>query len=313
MVESAQALTPNGVLRRATELMGLQRAEECEALVRESLCRFQHPELHFRLALALLMQGKLREGFAEFEGRIPRQMIIKRMTDTPEWDGQVAGRSVIVWGEQGIGDEVQAARFLPLVRQRGARHITFACHDAMVRAFQQVDADVVVSRRTDQIAVPRDACWIAIWSLPHRLGLGPEDISGAPYLKAEALPGRGGIGLVERGNPMHRNDEHRSIPQALLQRAVPHGRLLEAHGDGYDSLRQVAGLDLLITVDTSWAHMAGALGVPCWVLLPYLGSDWRWQRERSTTPWYDSLRLFRQPEPGDWATPIRQVVDALRT
>lgn len=296
---------------RAVELLAEQRAEEAEALIRDVLLRVQHPEIHASLALALLMQGKYRDGFREFEGRSSRRKLVKRMT-IPEWDGQIAGRGVIVWGEQGLGDEVQGARFVPLIRELGASHITFACRRENVRAFQQVGADAVVDRDTPTIEVPKAACWIALWSLPHRLGLRADDISGAPYLRAQPTR-RGGIGLVERGNPLNPNDAERSLPAGLLRAAVPQGELLSPAGDTMDSLHQLAGLDLLITVDTSWAHMAGALGVPCWVLLPFRRLDWRWQRGRTDSPWYDSVRLFRQPEPGDWTSVLNAVQSALST
>lgn len=299
-------------MARAHELMGLQRAEEAEALLRELLLRDQHPELHFRLAVSLLMQGRLREGFAEFEGRSSRRKLIKRMANLPEWDGQIAGRAVLVWGEQGLGDEIQGARFVPLVRELGARHITFACRNENVRAFEQIGVDVVVDRDAETISIPKDTCWIALWSLPHRLGLRAEDICGASYLRAEPS-GAGGIGLVERGNPDHPRDDLRSIPHGALQRAVPQGRLMAAAGDVHDSLRQVAALDLLITVDTAWAHMAGALGTPCWLLLPHRGLDWRWLREGAGTPWYDSLRIYRQPPAGGWGEVLERVAADLRS
>jgi hypothetical protein len=152
--------------------------------------------------------------------------------------------------------------------------------------------------------------WVMLFSLPDRLGVQREGLSGAPYLAAEPA-GEGGIGLVEQGNPGNTHDLWRSIPQGLLQGAVPRGRLLQPTGDVAQSLRQLAGLDLLITVDTSWAHMAGALGVPCWLLLSPVKTDWRWLPKADYTPWYRSLRLFWQPAPGDWAAAIAEVKRAL--
>lgn len=301
---------PNARLAQANELLASQRAEEAEAVLRDLLVRVQHPELHFRLGVALLMQGRLREGFGELEGRPSRQRLLKRMSH-PEWDGQVAGRAVIVWGEQGLGDEIQGARFLPLLRDLGPRHVTFACRKENVRAFERIGVDVVVDRDAKTISIPKDTCWIALWSLPHRLGLRAEDISGAPYLKAEPA-GPGGIGLVERGNPQHPHDDLRSIPHGELQRVVPKGRLMATEGDVHDSLRQVAALDLLITVDTAWAHMAGALGIPCWLLLPHRGLDWRWLREGAGTRWYDSLRIYRQSPAGGWGEVLGRVAADLR-
>jgi hypothetical protein len=291
---------------RAVELLAIQRAEEAEAGMREVLDRHQHPEHHTTLALSLLMQGKLREGFREFEARRSRRLLLERGMSITEWDGPLAGRPIVVFGEQGIGDELQASRFVPQLRAQGAKHITLACRHENVRALQQLGADVVLDRDAPTLAVPRDACWVAMWSLPHRLGLRLEDISNRSYLQASPS-GIGGIGLVARGNPMNPNDVSRSMDASELQRAVPHGRLLEPAGDVLDSLGVVAGLDLLITVDTAWAHMAGALGVPCWLMLPYRNLDWRWLRERPDSPWYGSLRLYRQPAPGDWATVLSRI------
>lgn len=251
------------------------------------------------------MQGRYRDGFREFEARFHRQAAPPRKLPYPEWDGPIAGRSILVWGEQGIGDEIQTVRFVRRLKELGASRVTLACWPQSVRAFQDVGADEVISRHGD-IAVPKHDCWTLLWSLPYRLGLDLPDITGAPYLTAEPRQ-RGGIGLVERGRAGNPRDAERSIPEGLLQAAVPQGQLLQPEGDVYDSLCRLAGLDLLITVDTSWAHMAGAMGVPCWVLLPYRELDWRWLRERSDSPWYNSLRLYRQPSPGDWPSVIERV------
>jgi hypothetical protein len=286
------------LLERARNLMRVQLAEEAEAVLREASGRFQGRELSELLALALLMQGRLRDGFREFEARKARRDLLDRKLSTPEWDGPLAGRAIMVWGEQGLGDEIQGARFLPMLRQLGARHITLACSRLMQRALQPF-ADVVVDREAAQMVVPKHDCWVRMWSIPHRLGLELSDLSGAPYMSAPPTE-LGGIGLVEHGNPRNPIDAQRSIPDGLLQQAVPQGSLLQPEGDVRDSPGRIAGLDLLITVDTSWAHMAGAMGVPCWVLLPFKGLDWRWLRDRSDSPWYDSLRLYRQTAPGDW-------------
>lgn len=295
----------------AEELVLTQRAEEAESLIREGLRRYPgDADIQSWLPQAVLMQGRWREGFREFEARKPRRDIVARRLPTPEWDGPIAGRSILVWGEQGIGDEIQTIRFVRDLRALGASHIYVACSSPNVRAFEQLGVDRVADRSSDTFSVPRHDYWVKAWSIPHRLGLDVADISGRPYLQAPATR-VGGIGLVERGNPNNPRDKDRSIPEGLLQRLVPHGELLQPVGDTYDSLCTLAGLDLLITVDTSWAHMAGALGVPCWLLLPFRHLDWRWLRRRSDTPWYDSLRLFRQPSAGDWTTVLEDVRTAL--
>lgn len=297
--------------QRALGLLAYQRAEDAERAAREGL-QVQPNSLRLRMCLAesLLMQGRYREGFREREVRRDRQRALGMKLPFPEWDGPLAGRSILVWGEQGLGDEIQAARLIPLLREAGASRITVACRPEAVRVFQQLGADLVVGR-FGEVQVPKHDCWVTLWSIPYRLGLRLEDVSGEPYLRA--LPeGRGGIGLVERGSPTNARDPERSLPEGLLQSAVPQGTVLQPAGDAYDSLCRLAALDLLITVDTSWAHMAGALGVPCWVLLPYRNLDWRWMRERSDSPWYRSLRLFRQTAPGEWGPVLAEVSEALR-
>jgi hypothetical protein len=303
--------TPQAFGAQAQELVLMQRAEEAEALIHEGLRRFPgHAELQSWLPFALLMQGRWRDGFREYETRRPRQDLLARRMSIPEGDGPIAGRSILVWSEQGIGDEIQTARFVRDLRERGARRIYLACRAINARAFQQLEADLVIDRMAHTFEVPAVDGWVKTWSIPHRLGLDVADISGRPYLRAEPTR-RGGVGLVERGNPSNPRDQHRSMPEGLLQAAVPRGEVLTPQGDTLDSLGRLAGLDLLITVDTSWAHMAGALGVPCWILLPYRDLDWRWLRKRSDTPWYDSMRLFRQPRPGDWDSVMAHVRAAL--
>lgn len=265
--------------------------------------------LRSSLAHALLVQGRYLEGFRENESRVQRLKAPPWQLPYAEWEGPLAGRSILIWGEQGIGDEFMMVRYVRTLRELGAARITLTCWPQSIRAFDQVGADLVVSR-FGAVEVPRHDCWISALSLPYRLGLRFEDISGAPYL-AVAPSGRGGIGLVERGRPDNPRDGERSIPEGLLQQAIPQGHLMSPEGDVHDALSRLAGLDLLITVDTAWAHMAGALGVPCWVLLPFRHLDWRWGRRRADTPWYDSLTLFRQPRPGDWNAAISEVVSEL--
>jgi hypothetical protein len=296
----------------AAALLAEQRAEDAEAAARQalSLCPADR-EASFTLARALLMQGRWREGWDHYEHRPFRVRTSLRALPYPEWRGEpLAGKKILVWGEQGIGDEIMFSRFLPRLRELGAAGVAFACHKLNLRALAQLGADVTYSHTREQVEVPAVDYWVLVGSLPRRLGVTPETLSGAPYLTASRA-GPGGVGLVGQGNPLNPVDRARSIPAPLLQQAVPEGRLLLPAGDVQDSLEQVAGLDLLITVDTSWAHMAGALGVSCWVLLPYQNLDWRWLRERADTPWYDSVRLFRQRAPGDWAAVLADVRRAL--
>jgi hypothetical protein len=296
---------------RVSELYAAGHDGEAEALTRAALAReLTNPELWFGLASLLLVQGKWSEGFQAFETRPGRRLSPIRQLPYPEWEGApLAGRSILVCGEQGIGDEIMFGRFIPALRQLGASRISLAALPTNVRALRQLGADEVFPRE-GSVSIPRHDCWVMLASLPHRLGVTLETLSGAPYLRAEPTE-RGLIGVVERGRPTHLNDAHRSLPPGTLQKALPHAIVVEPRGDVLDSLAQVAGLDVLVTVDTSWAHMAGALGVGCRVLLPAHAQDWRWLRGRLDSPWYDSVRLYRQRTPGDWAEVIGQAVSDL--
>ena len=305
MAESAPDISD--VRRRAGDLYARGEDIAAEALGREALAaRPADAQLWRTLAPLLLVQGKYREGFQAFEARGERLSSPLTRLSYPEWEGApLAGRSILVGGEQGLGDEIQFARFVPQLRRLGASRITLTAASANVRALSQVGADQVIPRDAGAVAVPRHDCWVMLGSLPHRLGLTLETLSGAPYLRAE-VTSRGGLGVVERGDPAHPNDANRSLPEGLLQQALPRAELLRPQGDVLDSLRRLAGFDLLITVDTSWAHMAGALGLPCRLLLPKGPIDWRWMRERRDSPWYASLTLYRQRTPGDWRELVRR-------
>jgi hypothetical protein len=302
--------THDALIGRIGRFWDAQQFEDVEQLARLAVSRYPKDErLRGYLARSLLAQGRYLDGFRENELRPHRLKAPPRQLPYPEWEGPIVGRSILVWGEQGIGDEIMFSRFVPRLRALGASRVTFACYAECVRAFQQLDVDLVVSR-FGPVELPRHDSWVSLCSIPHRLGVRLEDVRDAPYLEAQPRGG-GGIGLVERGSPNNLADQDRSIPAGWLQAAIPQGELLSPEGDVLDSLGRVAGLDLLITVDTSWAHMAGALGVPCWLLLPYRYLDWRWLRGRTDSPWYSSLRLFRQETPGDWPGVIEQVKGAL--
>jgi hypothetical protein len=296
------------VLSRARQLYGQIPDAEVETLLREELARRpQDPEVWLCLAPFLLVQGKYREGFQAMEARGERRLNPLQRLPYPEWEGApLAGRSILVVGEQGLGDEIQFSRFIPNLRRLGASSITLAVRAPNVRALEQIGADRVLARDQGPVEVPRHDCWVLLASLPHRLGVTLDTLLGSPYIRAEAVR-RGGIAIVERGDPGHPNDARRSLPTGLLQEAFPRAELMVPRGDVLDSLKRLSGLDLLITVDTSWAHMAGALGVPCWVILHHSRTDWRWMRERETSPWYNSLRLYRQDRVGEWSDVVQRV------
>ena len=310
------------------------------------------PALRFARALQLLMLGRWQEGWREHEQRahVPDMPLQRTPLRTPTWDGSpLDGRHILLDHEQGLGDQIMCARFAADVVARGGR-VTMRCSAALEVLFGGL-SDVRVN--SDGDAVPAHDVHASLMSLPYLLGVNtPTALHGTPYLSpvgpcpasiSEALDdrhtnGRARVGLVWAGNPHHRNDARRSVAPALLQplleaagaqlvslqhhdantalpdlltgRVLDLGASLHSLNDTAHALRQ---LDLLITVDTSVAHLAGALGVPTLVLVPFV-PDWRWMIDRSDTPWYRSVTLLRQSTIFDWCPVLaaaRAHVDAL--
>jgi tetratricopeptide (TPR) repeat protein len=266
----------------------------------------------------------------------------------PQWRGEsLAGKSLAICPEQGFGDYIQLARYFPLLRERGVSRLTLVCHPALkalLEAAEGVDAVI-----TDLAQLARHDYWTLPLSLPLHFGTTVDTIPAVfPYLYAppvrvehwrNRLPaGRFRVGLVWKGSAIHKNDSNRSLPGLRTLAplwSVPGVEFISLQkGQGEDEAKQppagqpivplgsdiadfadtaaiVSQLDLVICVDTAIAHVAGALNTPCWVLLPAYGTDWRWLRDREDSPWYASMRLFRQQAPDDWEQPVEHVREAL--
>jgi tetratricopeptide (TPR) repeat protein len=301
-----------GVLARLGDLAGAER------LYRETLTLApQAPTTTRALAALLLSQGRYPEGFALFEARHQLPQHPKPTLPFPEWRGEeLAGKRLLIWPEQGFGDQIQFARFALAARERGA-DVTLVCWPPLARLFA-CSLPVEVVAATGTVEFPDPDYWVMTMSTAARLGMTLEALPRAAYLQApDPRPRSGGfrIGLMARGSPVHENDRNRSLPAAAeaALRALPAeviGLAPEETGAGdfAETADIVAALDLVITVDTAVAHLAGAMGKPAWVLLPAAWQDWRWLRERRDSPWYPSLRLYRQRAAGDWD----EVVDAVR-
>jgi Flp pilus assembly protein TadD len=292
-------------------------------------------------AQVYLLQGNYEEGWVEYEWRWRTKEFAMPPYPQPLWDGSpLAGRTILLHAEQGLGDTLQFIRYAPLVRQRGGRVIV-RCQAPLVRLLETCPGLDLVAAREDEL--PPFEVHAPLLSLPRlfhtTLATVPTEV---PYLSAppdlmeswqrELSPLRAfKVGIVWQGNPDYKRDQQRSIPLAHFTRLagvegvqffslqkqhgleqVPAvagrltlgdlgGRLDEASGPFSDTAAVLKNLDLVITCDTSIAHLAGALAVPVWVALPY-APDWRWMLGREDSPWYPTLRLFRQPAPGDWAT-----------
>lgn len=273
---------------------------------------------HIGLAHSLLQDGLQDRGWAEHEWRLRRPEFAHRMKKAP-WRGEdITGRTILLWTEQGMGDAIQFVRYASLVADRGARVIV-ACPDVLQDLFRTVrGVDEVVERN----AHPAHDAHAALMSLPSVFGIVSDQI---PYFEVPSSPiaaetERRRVGLVWAGNPAHANDRNRShllqsfAPLASVnadffslqmgdaaQEAAPDGMALRRLGGQFENFADtgavLSALDLLITVDTSVAHLAGALGVPTWMILPS-NPDWRWGREGQMTDWYPGMRLFRQA-PGE--------------
>ncbi|MET0294022.1 MAG: hypothetical protein ABW042_03325 [Phenylobacterium sp.] len=253
------------------------------------------------LGLVLLAKGDYEAGFAFYEARKLFDQDRIGGAGLPEWAGEpLDGRSLLVWAEQGLGDEIQMARYIP--RLRGLGDVRLVASPPLHRLFGQLGVPLI--GRDEAAPVPSADLYVRNLSLPAVLKTSLETIPAAPYLTAPAGPKRGGIGFVWRGNPEHPNDARRSLPSpALLDPLREAAELVDLQtpqGDFLDTAARIQALDLVITVDTAMAHLAGALGAPCWVMLPSYRTDWRWMTGRADSPWYPSLRLYRQEQPGDW-------------
>ena len=303
-------------------------------------------ETEWNKSLSLLLAGRYAEGWRLYEAR-KRMPGAPHRFGQPEWTGSedLRGRHLYIHCEQGMGDVLQFCRLVPQATARGAR-VTLSVQDPLeplLRGF--ADGVEVVGVGRHPLGFDYH---IPIMSLPLALGLtadaipAPRAYLDADPVAADAWAARLGarsrprVGLVWAGNPEHRNDRNRSLALAQLLMLAEIGVDWvslqkaprpedEAAMTAWPSLRQlgpnlhdfaetaalVANLDLVLSVDTSVAHLAAALGKPTWVLIPF-APDWRWGLGRDDSPWYSSVRLFRQERPGDWMKAIESVRDALR-
>lgn len=282
------------------------------------------PQIRLAVGSALLSLGAYSDGWPLHEARydVPGLNQPKPSVPFPEWDGTpLRGKTVAIFPEQGFGDQIQFCRFVRDLREADNR-VVMLCRPGLERLLaDNLDAEVLAA--DGSVEFPDPDVWTTITSLPAKLSVTLEQLDGAAYLRAG--PGnttRGGsprIGLAWQGNPHHRNDSNRSLPssaadalKAIIGDWVSLDPADSGAGDFADTAALINELDLVISVDTSVAHLAGALGKPCWVLLPAVNTDWRWLRERRDSPWYGSVRLYRQQRPGDWSAVIAEIEQDLR-
>ena len=329
-------------LFQGMELFALGQLAGAIASYRKSLSlEPDNAAAHNNLGIALLLQGNYVEGWKEYESRLQCGGAGVPTLVEPIWRGEEKpGKTLLIMAEQGAGDTLQFIRYVGLIRSK-FRRVTVACQKGLGRLLEESGvADTVEEYdSSDPMTPDYDACTV-LMSLPLLSGNLLPYTPPLPYLKAKAtrvnewqkrlveVAGKR-VGITWSGNPDHFNDANRSCPLRLL---VP---LSEIHGISLVSLQTgkegecpavstlahtvlpfltdyaetaaaIQNLDLVITVDTSVAHLAGALGKPVWLLLPFL-PDWRWGLGGDCTPWYPTMRLFRQPRPGDWRTVMAKV------
>jgi len=333
--DAAEVLNNLGnVLKRQARV-----AEAAECYDRALAIAPDNAQAHYNRGLVLLAAGNLAEGWPQYEWRDRCPEFEHRAFDVPRWQGEpLAGRTLLVHAEQGLGDTLQFVRFAPLVAEHGGR-IVLEVQPALLPLLKKsgLDRFAELVGRGDEL--PPFDLHLPLVSLAGALGTTLDNIPAASgYLTAEpqliaqwrerlaAIEGFR-IGIAWQGSPTYRDDRERSISlaefallaiegvslvslqkgpgveqlEALGDRFTVHqlGNDLDAGGAFLDTAAVMKNLDLVIASDTAIAHLAGALGVPVWVALGQV-PDWRWLSDREDSPWYDSARLFRQPARGSW-------------
>ncbi len=350
-LRQVEALVPPNhttMISLAGVLLHLGRLAESQSYLERALAlQPDSADVHYNLGLTLLTAGNIREGFREYEGRWGIRQLGKRAAkfSQPAWDGrELDGRPILLHAEQGAGDTIQFVRYVDFVRARGGRVMLLA-PAALTRLLSWLgNCEVVAANDTR----PAFDVHCPLLSLP-RLAETDQDTIPAPAQFAipsemkqkwsELLGRKTGIriGITWAGAPAHRNDRNRSLALRLfapllevpqvewfsLQVGPTVGQLTEPGLQGKvrdlaplltdyaETAAAISQLDLVITADTSVAHLAGTLGTPVWMLTPF-APDWRWLLDREDSPWYPSMRLFRQKVAGDWPGVVQEVAAALR-
>lgn len=333
-----------------------RKPEEAAAAYRQALAlRPDYAAAHYNCATALLLQGDFARGWQEYEWRLAEEgefaSFHSRFAE-PRWDGgELAGRTVLLHAEQGLGDTLQFVRYAPLVAQRGGR-VVLQCQPELKRLLAGVAGVEQVVARGEPL--PPFDLHCPLLSLPLIFGTALATIpANIPYISHDERLvidcktklndiAAVRVGLVWGSAPAGAPtavDAYRARNSCPLARFAPLGAagvrfyslqkgeaanqarhppkgldLVDFSGglqDFADTAALVAGLDLVISIDTAVAHLAGAMGKPVWLLLRFDG-EWRWLLDRRDSPWYPGMRIFRQQRPGDWGGVMRQVADALR-
>jgi tetratricopeptide (TPR) repeat protein len=345
----AVKLSPDDLLYQYNKALVLRDAgkfEEAITLFNQILAKDPHyKDCPWDRALTYLLAGDFKKGFAEYDARWSLEKSPPRKFDQPQWDGSpLVGRTLYIHREQGFGDALQFVRLVSLIKKYFGGIIILECQPELVTLFERVEG-------IDQLVpfgqkVPPFDVWIPLMSLARLLKIDQDHIGGSvPYLypsdenrfRIRPSP-KGGlnIGVVWAGSPTHQNDRRRSVKVEYFLPLVSHhdvtlfslqkgpraediiltgaqGLIVDAGKeikDFNDTASLVSSMDLIISVDTSVVHLAAGMGKPVWLLLPYT-PDWRWMWGREDSPWYPSLKIFRQEKAGDWEGVFKKVYLAL--
>jgi hypothetical protein len=348
------ALEPDNattLMIRSNAHRGLNQLKESIADLRQAMAVDPtNAELPYNLSFDLLLSEQFEEGWQRYESRFQTDNFLKNTPQmvSPKWNGSdsLEGKTILVCPEQGLGDQIQFARYALMLLGLGAK-VIMPVAPALVDILQSMHHDVLVTSSLQPAsALPQHDYYIPLMSL---LGIFKADLNNIPYAERYISPSpeinakwaqrfhaksKLQIGVTWSGSQLHVNDHNRSMTLAQLQPLFnlevewhvlqteirPTDESLLAQTPFKDwrsdltSLHETAGLidqlDLLISVDTSVAHLSAAMGKPTWIMLPY-APDFRWLLNRADSPWYPTVQLFRQPTPQDWTTVVANIYETL--
>jgi Flp pilus assembly protein TadD len=325
-------------------------AEQCYLQAMRLDPTLTHVKLNY--ALLLLLRGDYTGGFDYFEARfaagddkaIGADRALLAALDAPQWNGEpLSEKSLLLWTEQGLGDNLMMLRYLPMLERKGVGHVTMYCHDPLARLVQQVDGPDEVLLRSRPLPAGAFDFHCPMMSLPRIFSTRIDTIPAqVPYLQipdglrrkwAARLADHAAprVGLVWASGSYTRTGREKSLSfehiaellrrnnvrfvslQKAAQPAHAPDSMLDWMGecdDLLDTAALVSELDLVISIDSAVAHLAGAMAKPVW-LLNRFDSDWRWMLDREDCLWYPTMRIFRQSQRGDWSGVVEQVARAL--
>ena len=353
VLELQNSLSAETLKSAAYPYMKIGDFATAEVLYRKALAMDpSHADSGFGLAVALLVQGRLKEAWPLYRARFK---IMQSWLEGPWpiWNGEnIRGKKIYICAEQGAGDTINFVRFIPMLKQMGAEEVFFSLQPPLGRLMRCMSEYATLLPFEEINISSLDADFqTALLELPALLGINkPSDIpSKCPYLsipeelrrkwraKISQFSNDFRVGLVWAGNPNHADDHNRSIKLSMLaplstisgirlfslQVGEAAAQIKECSDildiidltheitDFADTAALIENLDVVVSVDTATAHLAGALGRPVIILLPF-SPDWRWFLGREDSPWYPTARLLRQPAPGQWTPVINRLVELLR-